>query len=61
MAKLIIVHEWSKGNEILINTDQIIEARENHTSSGNYTAVSLVGDKSRSIKETIQQLVVMGA
>jgi hypothetical protein len=59
MANLLLVHEQSTGEQIIINQDLIIVARTSKLTGGRstYTTIKLVGDTSISVLEDLKFLV----
>lgn len=60
MTKLIIVHEGHNNAELLLNFDQIIWACSAPSAVNNSeTTVTLIGNHTFSIHETIQKLLML--
>jgi hypothetical protein len=57
MAKLILVHEFPKGQEILLNADQIEIARTLETQSGTRSEIRMTNEKLHHVRETLDDLI----
>lgn len=57
MAKLILVHQVSSGEELVLNSDQIVHARNAKGRDGDYSTVKMASGDSHAIRESIIDLI----
>ncbi len=57
MAELIILHELSSGDPILLNRDAIVKGREHKDqASGVYASLELTNEKAVTVRESLEMI-----